>query len=177
MMSLLNIRFTKFPFVFWTSTKAIPSEVDFENKILKTENGEYGIREMNLCLFLLIKYAPIILFMLIFYNRYDVSFETMKLVSYIFAISYFIPLILFDDVIRKYALLTMMFAAFLVGFVMGDFSLGAFAIKYFIFLFCIFIFVVDLRFKPFALYKNGKIFAHFTVLKSIINEVGQDIKQ
>lgn len=174
---LIDIRFTKFPFIFWTSTKAISSEVDCKNRTLKTENGEYEIKKMNFYLFFLVKYAPIILFVAIFYNRYDISYETTRLISYIFAVSYFIPLVLFDDVLRKYVLLAMMFAAFVVGFSLGDFSLGAFAIKYFILLFCIFIFIVDLKFQPFTLYKNGKIFAHFTLLKSVVNEAHQGLKQ
>lgn len=170
---ILDIRFTKFPFIFWTSTRAIKSEVEFEDNTvgsLTTENGRYRIQAMNWLIFFFAKYAPIMLFMFIFYNQYDLSMDTTKLISYIFAVSFFIPLILFDDILRRYILLALMFVAFITGFIVGDSSLGAFALKYFIFLFCVFIFVVDLKSKPFTLFKDGKIYAHFLLPKELLKD-------
>lgn len=164
----LDVRYTKFPYIFWTSSKPISTEIDFQKGTLKTDKGNYNFAPMKIWAFFLIKYLPVLLIFIVLYNRYDLEFSVPKMVSYIFAVLYFVPLVLFDDFVRRFLLLAMVFVAFVLGFFIGDSNVGAFSLKYFVFLFAIFIFVADLQYRPFKLFKNGKIYSHFLIKKELI---------
>ena len=164
----MQIRYTKFPYVFWTSTKPFESEIDFKNNTLKIEGDNYDnyceFKRMNSCLFLAIKYLPLLLFIMVTFNKYDLSTDINKMISYCLALALIVPMIL-DDFAKKITLAVIGVIAVNASFWLNGFSLIAYALKYFIFVLCVFVFIVDLQFEPFAVLKNNKVVAHFLIKK------------
>ena len=172
---MMMLRYTKFPYVFWSSTKPLESKIDFTKKTIciKDDKGklnDFTFRKMNFALFLIIKYSPLLLFIGLTFNRYDFSFEANKILSYAFSLMLLIPMLL-ENLARK-----ILFYSFFIGilfgsFFLGDLSLAAFSLKYFIFLFCIFVFAVDLQYRPFEILKDERVIAHFLVKNNELNEL------
>lgn len=172
---MMQIRYTKFPYIFWSSTKPFETEISFEEKILNiknTENGKYiencTFKRMNIVWFLVLKYLPLIVFLAIAITKYDFMLEKTKLLSYCFALALLIPVLL-ENIARKISLIFIFLALLGVSFSIDDFSLVAFSLKYFILLFCVITIFIELKYLPFSVIKEDKVIAHFLIKKNELN--------
>ncbi|OEZ15042.1 hypothetical protein [Campylobacter jejuni] len=160
---MICVRFLKYPYVFWATTKPYEVEFDVKSETIKANNNIHKFVKMEKWKFLILKYTPFFFFVAIFYNRYDLSMETSKIFAYIFAFAYMLPMFFINhEIIRRALVFTILIVCIGISFHLGNLNIAAFSIKYFILIFGLFLFLSDLKTHAFSIVNNeGKVVSGF----------------
>lgn len=176
----VNLRTTKFPYIFWSFNKAYLCEFNAQKRTylnLELEGAKsYGIKVFNFYAFLALKYCPIMLILFLCFTKYDFYINQRNIIAYTLAFLMGASVNLLDNLLRQIVILTLLFATLIVGFMINDIFLLPYTLKYFIFISIIVLFSLDLRQMVFSIYdENGKVLAHFLIPKTNL-ERKNDVK-
>lgn len=160
-----ELRFTKYPFVFWSFSFPQEVKINLEEKIINGKNGKYSFKEFNKWAFLTSKYLiPFILFSFLV-NLDDLSFSINKALQYVFAIALILVVFTTEDIVRK-ILISLCFGGSIVfGFITERYDFPGYVLKYFILFILFVLFYVDSKYMAFSLYKNGRVVSNFILNK------------
>lgn len=169
----INLRTTKFPYIFWSFNKAYLCEFDIQRQSylnLELESAKkYKIKSFNLYAFLALKYCPILLIFFLCFTRYDFYANERNIIAYTLAFLIALSVNLLDNILRQIVSFTLLILALIIGFMIDDIFLLPYTLKYFIFLSIFLLFGLDLRQYCFAIYnEKGKVIAHFLVSKNFL---------
>lgn len=157
----MKIRFSKFPFVFFSFGKAVECEVDTTNKTIKTKSNIYKYKEFNKFLFLFIKYFPVCLIFYFLFSAGDFIFTLNKFLSYLLSAILLCLVLFFTEVLRFISISFFFVISLCISIYTKDYLLIAFILKYFVFFSVLLCFSLDLRYKAFSLISGDKIVSHF----------------
>ncbi|MCR2062055.1 hypothetical protein [Campylobacter helveticus] len=172
----INIRTTKFPYVFWSFNKAYLCELDFKKQNylnLELENATtYSFKAFNTYAFLSLKYLPILLMLFICFTRYDFYLNERNIIAYTLAFLVALSVNFLENLLRQIISISLLVCALIIGFVIEDIFLLPYVLKYFILLSILLLFALDLRQKCFAIYdEKGKVITHFLMSKAVLREI------
>ncbi|TEY00710.1 hypothetical protein [Campylobacter sp. US33a] len=171
----MKIRFMKFPFFFWANRKSVDCDINFKDMQISFVGSDgliksYKIQRIKKWQFICLKYFPFFILVAIFFNKYDFGLYTSKILSYIFALIFMLPITLIDnEKIRSMFMVTVILICSAVSIYMNNLNIVSYAIKYFIFIFGFFMLFLDLKNQAFWLIENKKIVSSF-VIGNLSNE-------
>lgn len=179
MKKRLNIRTTKFPYFFWGFNKAYQCELDFKTRIYKNleTNTSYAFEPLNVYIFLLLKYFPLLIIFYFTFSIWDFAFNKFTLSAYILALFLVCVVNFLENLARKVGVVILVAITLGLSFLIKDYFLLAYVFKYFLLLSVCVIFYLDLRLKPFCLLKESRVVSGFCLDKKSCLENGKGNKQ
>lgn len=159
------LRFTKYPYIFWSFTSPQEVDIDIEKNILKGKNGEYSFIHIEKWKFLSLKYFIPFLFLPFFVNSNDFALNFIKALQYVFAIALILVVFTTENILRKILIGIFLGSSIIIGFITERYDFPGYVLKYFIIFILITLLYVDSRFAAFCLIKRGRVVSNF-----ILNE-------
>ena len=179
MIKRLNIRTTKFPYFFWGFNKAYQCELDFKTRIYKNleTNTSYAFEPLNVYIFLLLKYFPLLILFYFTFSIWDFAFNKFTLSAYILALFLVYAVNFLENLARKAGIGILIIITLALSFLLKDYFLLAYVFKYFLLLSVCIIFYLDLRLKPFCLLNGSRVVSGFCLDKGSYLEIEEDNKK
>ena len=176
MIKKLSIRTTKFPYFFWGFNRAYQCELDFKTRIYKNlkTNTSYTFEPLNVYIFLLLKYFPILIIFYFTFSIWDFAFNKFTLSAYILALFLVYAVNFLENLARKVGVGILIIITLALSFLLKDYFLLAYVFKYFLLLSVCIIFYLDLRLRPFCLLRGSRVVSGFCLDKEscLENEKG-----
>ena len=167
MKKTLNIRTTKFPYFFWGFNKAYECELDFEAKTYKNleVNTSYSFEPLNVYVFLLLKYFPLLFIFYFTFSIWDFAFSKFTLSAYLLAFFLAYVVNCLENLARKAGVAVLIVITLGLSYLIKDYFLLAYVFKYFLLLSVFIIFFLDLKLQPFCLLSGRKVVSCFCLDK------------